>query len=233
MALLVALWGVFGWALYSAWQAKINYKPYDPFEILGIPSNADGDTIKNAFKRLSRLHHPDKAKTEDREKAEIRFVEMSKAYKTLTDEKIRKNWEEYGNPDGVRTFALGVALPSWLVNSGNRMVLLALYCIAFGVGLPLLVKQWWSKSKKYTKDGLRNSSMTMFFHELKENTSLKKLVEILANASEFAEELPEYPGSQQKTKELVRMLKEDYTDPYGDNFELPKKVASGLVVTNF
>jgi translocation protein SEC63 len=82
LALLLALWCVFGWALYSAWQAKINYKPYDPFEVLGVPSGADEETIKAAFKKLSRTLHPDKVKTEDREKAESKFVEMSKAYKT-------------------------------------------------------------------------------------------------------------------------------------------------------
>lgn len=79
--MLVILWAVFGWALYRAWQAKINFKPYDPFEILGVPSSAAEDEIKSAFKKLSRLHHPDKAKAEDRDKAEGRFVEISKAYK--------------------------------------------------------------------------------------------------------------------------------------------------------
>ena len=81
-ALLFVLWCVFGWALYSAWQAKINYKPYDPFEVLGVPSGSDEGTIKAAFKKLSRTLHPDKVKTEDRERAEAKFVEMSKAYKT-------------------------------------------------------------------------------------------------------------------------------------------------------
>ena len=36
----------------------------------------------------------------DKEAANLKFVEINKAYKTLTDEKARKNWEDYGNPDG-------------------------------------------------------------------------------------------------------------------------------------
>lgn len=79
--LLVFLWVIFGWAFYSAWQAKINFKPYDPFEILGVSPGSSEDVIKNRFKRLSRIHHPDKAAPEDREKAEGMFVEISKAYK--------------------------------------------------------------------------------------------------------------------------------------------------------
>lgn len=151
-------------------------------------------------------------------------MEISKAYRALTDEKARKNWEEFGNPDGIRTFALGVALPSWLVNSGNRMIVLALYCIAFGIGLPLLVRQWWSKSKKYTKDGLYHSSMTMFFHELKENSSIKRIVELLANSSEYEEELLKGPEENDDSLEKFLAILNDHMDPYGDYFELPKKV---------
>lgn len=38
--------------------------------------------------------HPDKGGDE------VKFNELTKAYKALTDEETRKNWEDYGNPDG-------------------------------------------------------------------------------------------------------------------------------------
>lgn len=38
MLLLAVMWLVFGWALYSAWMAKLTHKAYDPFELLGVPS---------------------------------------------------------------------------------------------------------------------------------------------------------------------------------------------------
>jgi translocation protein SEC63 len=232
LALIVVLWIVFTWALVSAWQAKINFKPYDPFEILNVPSGSSEDVIKSAFKKLSRVHHPDKAAPENRAKAETKFVEISKAYKSLTDEKMRKNWEEHGNPDGIRTFALGVALPSWLVNSSNRMIVLALYCLAFGIGLPLLVKQWWSKSKHYTKDGLCHSSMSMFFRDLKENSSLKKILEMLANATEFVDEMPKRLNGGSAMEQLLTIL-DKYNDPLGDHFELPKKALFWWFVSLF
>lgn len=140
----------------------------------------------------------------------------------MTDERTRKNWEEYGNPDGIRTFALGVALPSWLVNSSNRIILLVLYCVAFGIGLPLLVKKWWGRSKIYTKSGLRHASMGMFFRELKENTTLKKLLEILANASEFLDDLPRRPEDEGALKQLHEVIDSSYSEV----FEVPKKVAA-------
>ena len=40
------------------------------------------------------LHHPDRGGDP------IKFMKITKAHQALTDEEARKNWEEYGNPDG-------------------------------------------------------------------------------------------------------------------------------------
>lgn len=50
MVMLAIAWVVFAWAFYSAWQAKINYKPYDPFEILGI-SSVSGSSCETTLTR--------------------------------------------------------------------------------------------------------------------------------------------------------------------------------------
>ena len=42
--------------------------------------------------------HPDKGGDEEK------FKQLAKAYKALTDEEYRKNWEEFGNPDGPTGF---------------------------------------------------------------------------------------------------------------------------------
>ncbi len=44
--------------------------------------------------------HPDKVEPEQKEEAEGKYVEITKAYKALTDDDARKNWEEFGHPDG-------------------------------------------------------------------------------------------------------------------------------------
>lgn len=152
------------------------------------------------------------------------FVEIGKAYKTLTDEKIRKNWEEYGNPDGIRTFALGVALPAWMVSSGNKYIMVMLYLAAFGLAIPLLVAQWWKHSKSYSKSGVRHESMRLFFEELKESSGLKKILELLANAIEFHDDLKE--GGEAESKAMAKLVStlQSYDDPNDFDFEFPRKV---------
>lgn len=164
-----------------------------------------------------------------REDAEALFVEISKAYKALTDEKTRKNWEEYGNPDGIRSFALGVALPAWMVSSRNKFVLIVLYLAAFGFGIPLLVGSWWRYSKSYSKSGVRHESMKVFFQELKENSGLKKIFELIANSVEFKDELKEGPDEKKAMGDLIKTL-EAYNDPNDFDFEKPRKIESAAAL---
>lgn len=61
------------------------------YQILGIPSDSDERQIKQAYHKLARELHPDKAKTETQAReAEQKFAEISKAYNALKDPKSRK-----------------------------------------------------------------------------------------------------------------------------------------------
>ena len=40
----------------------------------------------------------------------------------LTDEVSRANWEKYGNPDGPRAASFGIALPAWIVEKQNSII---------------------------------------------------------------------------------------------------------------
>ncbi len=77
--------------------------------------------------------HPDKGG--DPEK----FKELITAYKSLTDEETKKNWEEYGNPDGPGVTHFGIALPKWMVDDKNSMFVLGIYVLVFIVILPIVV----------------------------------------------------------------------------------------------
>lgn len=57
---------------------------------------------------------------------------------SLTDDDTRRNYEEYGHPDGKQSFTMGVALPKGLVE-GNGMFVLGFYALAFGLGLPYFI----------------------------------------------------------------------------------------------
>jgi translocation protein SEC63 len=58
---------------------------------------------------------------------------------SLTDEQVRKNYMQYGHPDGKQDMSLGIALPKWIVEEGNMYAVLGFYGILFGVMLPYFV----------------------------------------------------------------------------------------------
>lgn len=62
----------------------------DYYKTLGVPRDADADTIKKAFRKLARKHHPDAGGDE------AKFKEINEAYEVLSDEKKRKLYDQYG-----------------------------------------------------------------------------------------------------------------------------------------
>ena len=62
----------------------------DYYKTLGVPRDADADTIKKAFRKLARKHHPDAGGDE------TKFKEINEAYEVLSDEKKRALYDQYG-----------------------------------------------------------------------------------------------------------------------------------------
>jgi translocation protein SEC63 len=87
-------------------------KTFIPHELLGVEPDATKGQIKKAYRKLSREKHPDK--NPDNPQAVNEFIQITKAYTILTDEKARENFLKYGNPDGKGSFAVGIALPRFL-----------------------------------------------------------------------------------------------------------------------
>ncbi|KAJ6160553.1 hypothetical protein N7470_003949 [Penicillium chermesinum] len=102
---VVVGYAVMAWMIYLILiTARTTTKAYDPYDILGVSRSADEKAISRHYKRLSLVYHPDKirpdpAKNETIEDLNERFVELTKAYKALTDEEIRNNYLQYGHPD--------------------------------------------------------------------------------------------------------------------------------------
>jgi curved DNA-binding protein len=67
----------------------------DYYEVLGVPRNADAQTIQQAFRKLARRHHPD---VNHDPAAEERFKEINEAYQVLSDPKTRARYDRFG-PD--------------------------------------------------------------------------------------------------------------------------------------
>ena len=65
----------------------------DYYELLGVARNADGDTLKRAYRRLARQYHPDVNKDPG---AEDRFKEIGRAYEVLSDPQTRARYDQFG-----------------------------------------------------------------------------------------------------------------------------------------
>ncbi|KAL1747750.1 Sec63 Brl domain-containing protein [Schizophyllum fasciatum] len=184
-----------GWAATAALIYKVaNATPgesvlYDPFEILDIARDATEKEIKSHYKKLSKIYHPDKIKETAEETIEMiqdRFVKITKAYKALTDEVTRENWQKYNDPDGPQQTTVGIAIPQWVVNAQNNIYVLGFYAAILLVGLPYLVYKWSTANSAKTKDGIHTKSAAAFFKSLTETTSTEQaILQILVKAYQF------------------------------------------------
>ncbi|KAI7835105.1 Sec63 Brl domain-containing protein [Kickxella alabastrina] len=170
---------------------------WDPYVILGIDNGESEEVIKKSYRKLSIKWHPDKVTQNLKEKAGEMMAEINRAYKTLTDAEARENYEKYGNPDGMQTQSMGIALPKFLVEAHASPFVLLLYGILFGFVMPFYVGGWWYNSTRYQKDGILNPTMGIFFKNIREHISQRNLVELLTAASEFSEDNLKYRDSEE------------------------------------
>lgn len=77
----------------------------NPYEILGVSRDADNNTIKAAYRKLSAKHHPDKGGDPDR------FMEIKASFDVLIDPTRRSRYDKLGRldesaatPDRVRMY---------------------------------------------------------------------------------------------------------------------------------
>jgi molecular chaperone DnaJ len=66
----------------------------DYYELLGVERNADGATIKSAYRRLAMQYHPDK--NGGCTDAEAKFKAINEAYDCLKDDQKRAAYDRYG-----------------------------------------------------------------------------------------------------------------------------------------
>ncbi len=66
----------------------------DYYQTLGVSRTASAEEIKQAFRKLARLYHPDVAK--NKVAGEAKFKEINEAYEVLGDPEKRKQYDELG-----------------------------------------------------------------------------------------------------------------------------------------
>ncbi|EMR09310.1 hypothetical protein PNEG_02269 [Pneumocystis murina B123] len=181
-------WCLVGYVIYQISSIKVEHKIWDPYEILGISMSATEKEIRKQYKKLSLKLHPDKVllnETQTRESVESLYIEVTKAYKALTDDDVRRNYIEYGHPDGKQDFSIGIALPKWIVESKNNYYVLSAYAIAFGFALPYFVGKWWYGNKLYTREGIHAKSAERFFKGVEEIMVPGKAELLISQSQEY------------------------------------------------
>ncbi|POS85419.1 hypothetical protein EPUL_003339 [Erysiphe pulchra] len=167
-------------------------KIWNPYDILGISESATEKQIKSHYRRMSLKFHPDKVRPDSNKNETIQslndyFVELTKAYKALTDEEIRQNYVQYGHPDGKQSVSIGIALPEFLITNGNGKYVLFLYAILLGVFLPYMVGSWWYGTQRTSKEKVLLESANKLFREYKEGITMGEIISALSSGLEFQE----------------------------------------------
>ena len=139
---------------------------------------------------MSRVYHPDKAvidesKNQTAEDVNNYWVEVSKAFKALTDEEIRNNYIQFGHPDGKQSFSIGIALPKFIVTDGNGKYVLLVYGVLLGVLLPYVVGKWWYGTQRMTKEKVLLASAGSLFREYSEDLADGDVVNALSCGEEY------------------------------------------------
>jgi translocation protein SEC63 len=143
---------------------------------------------------MSLKYHPDKikpdpAKNQTLESLNNYFVELTKAYKALTDEEIRNNYQQYGHPDGKQSFSIGIALPKFIITDGNGKYVILVYAALLGVLLPYLVGSWWYGTQKMSKEKVLIESANNLFREYSEDITEGGIIGALSTGVEFQQTL--------------------------------------------
>jgi preprotein translocase subunit Sec63 len=121
-------------------------KSFTPHEILGVEMDATKAQVKKAYRRLSRDKHPDK--NPDNPQAVNEFIQITKAYTIMTDDKARDNHIKHSNPDGAGSFAVGIALPTFIQKAEFQVQVLVAFFIIVVFLIPGYFMQQIEKNQK-------------------------------------------------------------------------------------
>ena len=76
-------------------------KTKDYYKALGLPRDADDLQIKAAYRRMVKLHHPDKAHKQgiSKEDAEKKMASINEAYEVLSDPQLKARFDRGDDPN--------------------------------------------------------------------------------------------------------------------------------------
>jgi translocation protein SEC63 len=198
--------------LSTSIQAGGEVNSFDPFTILDVPTGSDIKTIKKAYKKMSLKWHPDK--NPNNPAAEAKFMMVAKAYEALTDPIAKENFEKYGNPDGKQSLEVSIGLPSWLLDSANRNLVLMAYLIIMVGVIPFCVWKYYSNSSKFGEKDVMYDTYSWYHHSLDDSTLMKSLPETFAGSAEFRERnMPKEASEKAQIQAILNKAKSSMQKP--------------------
>lgn len=177
-----------GWLLVAVLFVIVLYtkppEPFDPYEILQLSPGAEVEDVKKQYRKLSRKYHPDL--NPDPEAQEY-FLLLTNARDALADDVGRENYEKYGHPDGRQSMKIGIALPSFIFQSGRLGGTIILFSlVAGGILLPVfLVLFFLRRTGKFTKNGVLLNTAVYYMHLMKPQLGVTRIAEVFVYAMEI------------------------------------------------
>eukprot|EP00921_Rhytidocystis_pertsovi_P019137 GHVQ01030334.1.p1 GENE.GHVQ01030334.1~~GHVQ01030334.1.p1 ORF type:complete len:605 (-),score=54.33 GHVQ01030334.1:2956-4770(-) len=196
---------------------------FDPFEILGLVASASVKEIKKAYRVLSLKYHPDKNAHDPT--AAAKFMLISKAYQSLTDEVAKANFEKYGNPDGAGVMKVGIGLPRFLVEEEFQLLILCVFFVVLLVLIPMIFICYYQKQKKFAPNGVQVETLHFLSHYINEGTRIKSCPEFLAASAE-SRELQLRPTDEAE----MRQLADEVEEPKKRSFNVPIVVRNYILI---
>lgn len=76
-------------------------KTKDYYKVLGLTRDADELQIKSAYRKMVRIHHPDKAHKQGitKEDAEKKMAAVNEAYEVLSDPELKQRYDQGDDPN--------------------------------------------------------------------------------------------------------------------------------------
>lgn len=76
-------------------------KTKDYYKVLGVPNDADERQIKSAWRKMTKVHHPDKSVRNgiSKEDAEKKMASINEAYEVLSDPELRARFDRGDDPN--------------------------------------------------------------------------------------------------------------------------------------
>ena len=106
-----------------------------PYDVLGVPRDADDETIRSALRRAAKVYHPDLNAGDEAADQHLRHVIA--AYELLKNPKQRAAYDRY--------------LRNHRRETVQRLALTAFVCAGLVSGIGLAAVAWWSKTQEASR----------------------------------------------------------------------------------